>query len=307
MNSALSLRFSTQAQLDIQRLTRELSDLQRQVASTVRANDLSGFGESAARLINTQGARTLTDSRGSVVNQLEARFEVQAAALRQAATSSTVLFTAIGDAISANDGRGLALELNLAFTGTINALNETWNGQPLFAGERVGEGPVKISSLEELLAATTPSAMYDEASRHQTIDLNGGSPISLADKASEISPEAFDAMRALKLLIDQSGGELGAPLTASQIDSLQTIANDLKGAAATFNSAEGRAGQLTTRFAAERVRLQDRSNLLLKEVGEIADADLAMVSVRLSSLMVQYEASAKTFADLSKLTLLTYL
>ena len=48
MNGALTLRFSTQAQLDIRRMTRELSDLQRQVASGAEANDLRGFGGAAA-------------------------------------------------------------------------------------------------------------------------------------------------------------------------------------------------------------------------------------------------------------------
>ncbi len=48
MGGALTLRFSTQAQSDIQRITRELSDLQRQVASGSRANDLRGFGATPA-------------------------------------------------------------------------------------------------------------------------------------------------------------------------------------------------------------------------------------------------------------------
>jgi flagellar hook-associated protein 3 FlgL len=307
MNSALSLRFTTQAQMDIKRLTTELSDLQRQVASGASSNDLRGFGESAARLINTQGARVIADARGSVVDQLEARFDVQASALSQAATSTTNLAKAINDAISSSDGRNLGLELDLAFSGVTNALNETWNGQPLFAGERVGAGPIKVTSVAQLLGATTPAALFDEASRHQTIELSPGSPIDLADKASEISQGAFDSMRSLKLLIDQSGGSLGQPLTQGQIDSLQLIANGLQTASTTFNSAEGRSGQLSTRFAAERVRLQDRSDLLVKEVGGIADADLAQVSVRLNSLMVQYQASAKTFSDLSKLSLVNYL
>jgi flagellin-like hook-associated protein FlgL len=64
---------------------------------------------------------------------------------------------------------------------------------------------------------------------------------------------------------------------------------------------------LGKRFEAERARLTARSNLLLKEVGEQADADLAMVSVQINSLLVQYEAAAKTFSDLSQLSLLRYL
>ncbi len=307
MTSALSLRFSMQAQVDIQRIQRELSDLQRQVASGAKSNDLLGFGEAAGRLIDTQGARAVLDARGSVYVQMESRFGVQASALRQAAQSITDLSTKVQDAISANDGRGLALELQLAFAGLYGGLNETWNGQPLFAGERTGAGPIKITSADDLLTATTADEIFDEAARSQTLDLGSGAVVEIADKASEISTSAFDALRSLKVLLTQNGGELDSPLSAGQVSALQAVAYDLQGAARDLNSAEGRTGQLARRFNSEIARVQERSSLLSAEIGEIADADLAQVSVRLNSLLTQYEAAAKTFSDLSKLSLLTYL
>jgi flagellar hook-associated protein 3 FlgL len=129
----------------------------------------------------------------------------------------------------------------------------------------------------------------------------------LSSKASELSQGMFDAMRDLKVLLDGAGGNIGQPIGAAERNALQALADRLDTEANNFTNEEGRAGQLQTRFASERVRLQERSNLLLKEIGEQADADLAEISVQLSSLLVQYEASAKTFADLSKLSLLDYL
>jgi flagellar hook-associated protein 3 FlgL len=307
MSGALTLRFSTQAQLDIRRMTQELSELQRQVASGSKFNDLRGFGGAASRLINAQGLKAAADARASTVNQLESRFAVQAAALSQVSESADLLAQSINDALSANDGRGVNTELSLAFSSTVAALNETWNGQPLFSGERMGSGPVKIDSLAELQAATTPDDIFDEADRHQTIDLGSGSPIPLANKASELGAELFETMRSLKDLVDSAGGDIGSPIPTAQREQLMVIAEQLEDEARTFTVAEGRAGQLQKRFAEERIRLQDRSNLLLKEIGDQADADLAMVSVQISSLLVQYEAAAKTFSDLSKLTLLDYL
>jgi flagellin-like hook-associated protein FlgL len=88
---------------------------------------------------------------------------------------------------------------------------------------------------------------------------------------------------------------------------LQNIAARLQEEANAFTTEEGRAGQLAKRFDGEIVRLQARADLLTKEIGDQADADLAEVSVRLSTLMVQYQAAAKTFSELSRLTLLDYL
>lgn len=307
MSTPLSLRFSTQAQLDIRRMTQQLSDLQRQVASGAKSNDLAGFGGGASRLISAQGLMASASARASTVDQLEARFGVQAAALSQVSTASENLAQSVRDAISSNDGRGIAVELNLAFSSTVSALNETWNGQPLFSGERLGGSPVRINTLEQLLTATTPDALFNEAERHQIIDLGSGTPIKLASKASELSTELFNTLRQLKVIVDAAGGELPAPLSAEQRSQMQTLADSLDVQARTFTNAEGTAGQLQTRFGAERVRLQERSNLLLKEIGEQADVDIGEVSVQISTLLVQYEAAAKTFGDLSKLTLLDYL
>lgn len=307
MSGPLTLRFTTQAQLDIRRITRELSDLQSKVASGREAKDLQGFGGASSRLLNAQSLRAAADSRASVINQLQARFGVQGAALGQVAEASALLAQSIREAISANDGRGIGIELELSFASIVSALNESWNGQPLFAGERQGQGPVKIATLAQLQAATGPDDIFDEAARHQVLDLGAGEPIVLSAKASELSQGVFDTLRDLKNLIDAAGGELGQPISGPDRLALQELAHRLDAEAAKFTTEEGRAGQLQKRFDAERIRLQERSNLLLKEIGEQADADIAMISVQLSALLVQYQAAAKTFADLSQLSLLKYL
>lgn len=307
MSSTLSLRFSTQAQLDVRRITRELGELQAQVASGKKASDLLGFGGAASRLLNAQSMKAAADSRSSIINQLQARFGVQGAALGQVAEASGLLAQSIREAISANDGRGVAIELELSFASIVSALNQTWNGQPLFAGERQGAGPVKITTLGELQAAGSLEDIFDEAARHQTIDLGAGTPIVLSAKASELAEGLFNTLEQLKGLIDSEGGTIGQPISASVRAALQNIADQLDAEANKFTTEEGRAGQLQARFDAERVRLQQRSNLLVKEIGDQADADVAEISIQLSSLLVQYEAAAKTFADLSKLSLLNYL
>lgn len=307
MSGALTFRFTTQAQLDIRRITRELSDMQRQVASGEASHDLLGFGGQASRLLNAQSLKANADSQQSVINQLQARFGVQGAALGQVADGAQLLAQSIREAISANDGRGIATELELSFNSIASALNETWNGQPLFAGERQGAGPIRINSLDQLLASTGPDDIFDEAARHQTLSLGTGDPIMLSAKASEMSTDLFEALKQLKQLLVNSGGTIGQPISAAQNEQLQQFADRLDAQATKFTNEEGRAGQLQKRFAGERVRLQERSNLLLKEIGEQADADVAAVSVKLSSLLVQYEAAAKTFSELSKLSLLKYL
>jgi flagellar hook-associated protein 3 FlgL len=302
-----SLGFSSQTLQDLNRMNQQLNELQRQVGQGTRASDLKGFAGGASQLLHAQSLKAAADAKMSVINQLEARFDVQGAALQQVANASRTLAQSIRTAISANDGRGIATDLDLSFSSVVGALNETWNGAPLFAGERQGAGPIKISSLAQLAAATGPSDIFDEASREQTIDLGSGAPIVLARKASDLSQGLFDAMKNLQQLLDASGGEIGQPISAADRDALLSIVDQLDAQGAAFDTESGRAGQIQARLDAKSEHLQAQADLLTKEIGDQRDADLAQISIQLNLLMTQYQASAKTFVDLSKLSLLDYL
>ena len=85
------------------------------------------------------------------------------------------------------------------------------------------------------------------------------------------------------------------------------IASALDEQATAFNTESGRAGQVQAVLQRQATQLQNRSDLLTKEIGDQRDADPAEVAVKISLLQTQYQASAKIFADLSKLSLLNYL
>ena len=306
-STPLNARFFTRAQVDVRRITSELGNLQAQIASTKVADTLQGFGSASTRILSASSMRANTDSRASVLNQMEARFGVQGAALGQISNATQSLALVIREAISANDGRGVSTELELAFNSIVSALNETWNGQPMFAGERQNGSPVKLTSLDELATTTQPGDIFEEAERHQIIDLGTGASIKLAAKASELSNDLFNTLRQIKHMLDGAGGTLGSPMTGSYTGVLHNIAAELDFHAKEFVTEEGRTGQLQQRFEEDRLRLEARSDLLTKEIGDQTDADLAEVSIRLNTLLTQYEAAAKTFAELSQLSLLKYI
>ncbi|HEX8903154.1 flagellin [Vitreimonas sp.] len=305
--SAVTLAFINQSMSDLRRLTDQLTDLNRQMSTGAKHHDLKGYGGASSRLLSARTLLTQSDSRASTLEQMQARFGVQGSALGQVADAATLLSQSIREAISANDGRGIITELELSFASVVQALNETWNGQPMFAGERQGLGPIKIQTLEQLKTAITPAALFDEAARHQVIDLGTGSPIIVSAKASELSQPLFDTLRELKNLLDDHGGTIGQPISLEQQNALQQIAEGLTAHASQFTNEQARNGQIQKRFEVETIRLQERSDLIKKEIGEQADADGGEVAMRLSTLSLQYEAAAKTFAELSRLSLLDYL
>ncbi len=298
---------STQIQLDLARMGQQLADIQNQLGSGARAADLKGFGGQAGALLSAQSLKAAADAKSSLIDQLQARFDVQGAALQQVASGARALALSIRTAISANDGRGIATDLDLNFSSIVSALNQTWNGQPLFGGERQGAAPVKIDTLQQLVAASGPGQIFDEAEREQTIDLGAGAPIVLAKKASEMSQGLFDAMKSLQQLLNVSGGTIGQPISQANQDALNALAAQFDAAGSSFDNESGRAGQIQSQLQTQSTQLQAQADLLTKEIGDQRDADPAQLSVQLNLLMTQYQASAKVFGDLSKLTLLNYL
>jgi flagellin-like hook-associated protein FlgL len=302
-----SIGSSTQIILDLARMSQQLTDIQNQLGSGAKASDLKGFGGQAGALLSTQSLKAAADAKSSLIDQLQARFDVQGAALQQVADSTRSLAQSIRTAISANDGRGISTDLELSFNSIVAALNQTWNGQPLFAGERQGEPPVQVDTLQQLVSASPMTSIFNEASRDQTIDLGAGAPIVLAQKASEMSQGLFDAMKRLQLMINGAGGAIGQPISQADQDTLNAIAAQLDAQGANFDTQSGRSGQIQAQLTTQSTQLQAQSDLMTKEIGGLRDADPAQLSVQLNLLMTQYQASAKVFADLSKLTLLNYL
>ena len=298
---------TNQIQLDLARMGQQMADIQNQIGSGARAVDLKGFGGQAGALLSTQSLKAAADARSSVIDQLQARFDVQGAALQQVADGARALALSIRTAVSANDGRGIATDLELNFDSIVGALNQTWNGQPLFAGERQGRPPIKIDTLQQLVNAAGPSDIFNEAAREQTIDMGTGAPIVLAKKASEMSQGLFDTMKTLQVMLNSSGGGIGQPISQAQQATLEAMAQQLDAQASSFDTESGRAGQVQAQFKTQSTQLQAQSDLLTKEIGDQRDADPAKLSIQLNLLMAQYQASAKTFSDLSKLTLLNYL
>jgi hypothetical protein len=100
-----------------------------------------GFGGGVAQLVNAKGLLAQTDARAAAADQLSARFDVQAAALSRAAQGGQALVQALNDAVSTNGGAAVDVDLSLAFATITSALNERWNGQPLFACSTRRSGP----------------------------------------------------------------------------------------------------------------------------------------------------------------------
>lgn len=296
---------TTLARSDLTRITGELYSLQRQTASGFLADDLKGYADNAGRLISARSVIAQIDARKASAQRLQTRLDVQDVALDKAAAAMAQLKTDVMTAISSDNAQFLAQQVQTAFSQVLGALNQTHEGVALFAGERRGAAAVSVSTLGDLQTAITDAQVFNESVRDYSVDLGMGAPFVVAEKASVISRDAFDALRSL--YNEVMAGTNGAPINALQRTSLSGIVSQIEAGRASIVAAQGRNGDANARLGREIERLTAQATLVTNHMDQVAGSDLAEVAMKMSATQTQYQAIASVFNDIRKLTLVNFL
>lgn len=300
-----SFLITSLARSDLTRITGEMYDLQRQTASGFLADDLKGYGADAGRLVSARSVIAQTDARKTAAMRLQTRLDLQDVALDKAAAAMSQLKTDVMTAITSDNAQFLAQQVQTAFNQVIGAMNQTYEGTSLFSGEHRGAAAIRVAALGDLPGAVTDAQVFNESVRDYSVDLGMGAPFLVAEKASAIGREAFDALRAL--YNEVMAGTNGAPINAAQRTSLSGIAAQIEAGRADIVAAQGRNGDANARLGREVERLTAQKTLVEKHMDQIAGSDLAEVAMRMSATTTQYEAIAKVFSDIRNLTLVNFL
>ena len=305
MKTIPSFLISTHARADLTRIAGELADLQRQTASSNKADDLKGYGSESARIVSARTAIAQSNARVDAARRVVTRFELQDTALGAAASAAAQLKQDIFTALSSDNGGFLAGQLDTAFQQATDALNTTYQGVSLFSGERRDAAAVSVAHVGDVRDAQLSGTLFHESARKQTVDIGAGAPVVVADKGSEVGTKLYEAFANLNDLTRNGG--LGNPLTTDQRNRLLALASDIDAAHTQVVDAQGRNGDAQAHVEASITRLSIHADLLTKHLGALADADLAEVALKLAAAQTQYQATASVFSKLKDLSLVNFL
>lgn len=300
-----SFLITTLARTDLTRITGDLYNLQRQTASGFLADDLKGYSDNAGRLISARSVIAQLDARKASAERLQTRLDIQDTALDKAAAAMAQLKTDVMTAISSDNAQFLTQQVQTAFSQVLGAMNQTYEGVALFSGERRGQAAIRVASIGDLPAAVTDAQMFNESVRDYAVDLGMGAPFVVAEKASAISGDAFDALRSL--YNEVMAGINGSPINAAQRTTLSGIVSQIETGRASIVAAQGRNGDANARLGREVERLTSQNSLVSNHMDQVAGADLAEVAMKMSATRTQYEAIASVFNDIRQLTLVNFL
>ena len=115
VNAVSTAFFNSQSSADLRRVQAELADLQRQVGSEHKADDLKGYGIASTRILNAKAMIERSDARQQAANTLGGRLGAVDGALEGVSDATESLRQAVLTALGQDDGRYLTTSLQAAF------------------------------------------------------------------------------------------------------------------------------------------------------------------------------------------------
>mgnify|MGYP006284662487 CR=1 FL=1 len=303
------MRISTQAAsqsaiMDLMRAQHEAFDAREQLSTGKQAADLKGYANSAETILTGRAAQTRADSFISSNERLAARLEVQDLAYRELSDAAADL----REALTTTDGTALMNNVQAAFDRVVSALSTKFAGSFVFSGVRTDSAPLNASTLAELQAAAPDtSAVFENADRRQTAQIDGETTLDVNRTASEVAGGLIAAFERLADFDQGANGPFDGPMDAAQQAFIQTEIGNVIDAFETINDAMAENGSKQARIEASIRGHQERSDYLTQMIADLEDADMAEAASRLTQAQTAVDVSARTFSSLSQVSLLPFL
>ncbi|MFC5346231.1 flagellin [Brevundimonas staleyi] len=281
------------------------------------ATDMAGFGRGAETLTALKGADARVQGFLDTGEAVSARLGAQDLAINQMVDGLAGAREAIGSMLASDSMGTLMLELEGQFQSVASGLNYRHQGGYLFAGADTTNAPVKVSTLNELVAAPNVAATLGndqikqvsrvaENTSIETGYLADGFKFTDADGVTQT--HIFQIFRDIKAYNDDPAtGPLSGKPTEAQKTFLIAQMKRLESASTATIDAAARNGSLAKRME-DITKSHEAQQLSLQElVAARTDVDPLKAVTELQLSQVAVQASAQVVAQLKDVSLLNYL
>jgi len=293
---------------NIQNEQQQLNVASTQASSEVVGDNLESYGSQAEQLVATNSLQSQVTGYITNNNLLSEKLSVQSQALQQVSDAAQSAVTGIGDAIANNDPTGLSTTLQAALSSAASALNTTYNGQYLFAGDATSTQPFNASSLSDLPATSTPAAistLFANGSTAPVSRLNSSTVTTTGFLASAVGTPLVTALTAFQNYVAST--PLSTPLTSDQSTELQSLETQFNTALTSANAVSAQNGLVQSQVATNVTDLTDQQTALQGVATNITSINLGQVETNITLAQNALQASADVFQTLQTSSLLNLL
>ena len=290
---------------NIQSEQQQLNLASSQTASGVIGNSLQAYGSSAEQLVATNSLQSQVSGYLTNNNLVSEKLDVQSQALQQISAAAQSAVTGISDAIANNSPAGLSTTLQGALSTAAAALNTSYNGQYLFAGDATNTQPFTASSLSDLTAAPTVSSLFANGSTAPVSRLNSNTVTTTGFLASDVGTPLATALQAFQSYVSTT--PLSTPLTSDQSTQLQSLETQFNSALTSANNVVAQNGVIQSQVTNNITDLTDQQTTLQGAASNITSVDIGQVATNLQLAQNALSASADVFQSLQSSSLLNLL
>jgi flagellar hook-associated protein 3 FlgL len=290
---------------NIQTEQQQLNLASTQAGSEVIGNNLQAYGAQAEQLVATNSLQAQVTGYITNNNLLSEKLDVQSQALQQVSDAAQSAVTGIGQAIANNDPTGLTTTLQAALSSAASALNTTYNGQYIFAGDATNTAPFTASNLSDLTPNTDVSTLFANGSTAPTSRLNSSTISTTGFLANAVGSPLVSALQQFQSYV--SSTPLSTPLTTDQSTQLQSLETTFNSALTSANAVVAQNGVIQSQVTTNLTDLTDQQTALQGVATNITGVNIGQVDTNLQLAQNALQASADVFQTLQSSSLLNLL
>lgn len=280
---------------------------QRQLNTGKIADDFQGLASSAATLLGAKSSRKQLETFQSMIDTVNGRLDGNDVQLEGILAISRSFRQSVLETIAGQQAVGFEEILEETFSFIASSLNTKIGGQYIFSGSKTEVRSVNADSLADLVAAASSDDLFQNDQLRNKANIAAGVTLEYGLVADEIASDLF---KSLKVFADLHNGALGpidGNLSTAQVDALKAELGNLDAAIDATQTVQLRNGLRSGRVETILEQHQDTKIFLDTFISDLEDADMAEVITKLNTDQTALEASYRTMATLTNLSLLDYI
>lgn len=296
------------ALLDLMRAQTRAADAQQRISTQKNATDLTGFGRQSETLTAMKGGQSRIQGFIDTADAVTARLITQDLAMGQVNSGISGMRDSLGNAIAAESGGSLMLEMEGLFQSIRGGLNMRHQGSYLFAGASTSTAPVEVANLAELAAAPTVESLFKNDTLKAASRVAEGTILETGFLADDLGSDVMSILRDIQTYHTTPGsGPLTGKLTEAQKTFLGAQLAALEQAGTSVVDKMARTGSLAKQVDNIAAGHAAQKTALNELVSGRTDADMAAAITDLQLSQIAIEASAQVINQLRQVSLLNYL
>lgn len=278
-----------------------LATTQTQLSTGKKAADYASLGTQAVRNLSTHSLLAQQDAYATVATRVGTALSLNDINIGAIDTAASTLKKDLLTALGTRRSPGLSESIAAAFDQFRTSLNATDGGASLFGGSQTDSAPFLPVTLADTIAMPAAAAFANDSVK-ATVRAADGVDVQYGVTASDIGSGLYAAFQTLAGV-----GTIGDPPTAAQLDALSAAASQIDTGLTELRTVNAENGRRQAQTETLATRASDRSVLLHGIINGNEDADLGQVAIDLAQQKTMLQASYSVFAQLSSLSLASYL